>query len=65
MLYNGDVRPVGPQAPDLESGGGLHWPAVKKMHGKLKPFIGPLITTVVVMALVNRVEFLRKLVYGA
>lgn len=35
------------------------------MLGKLKPFIGPFVTTIVVLALVNRVEFLRKLVYGA
>lgn len=35
------------------------------MLGKLKPFIGPVITTLVVMVLVNRVGFLRNLVYGA
>jgi hypothetical protein len=35
------------------------------MLAKLKPFIGPVITTLVVMVLVNRVAFLRNLVYGA
>ena len=35
------------------------------MLGKLKPFIGPAITTIVVLVLVNRVGFLRNLVYGA
>ena len=35
------------------------------MLGKLKPFIGPAITTLVVLVLVNRVGFLRNLVYGA
>lgn len=35
------------------------------MLAKLKPFIGPVVLTIVVMVLVNRVPFLRSLVYGA
>lgn len=35
------------------------------MLDKLKPFIGPVVLTIVVMVLVNRVPFLRSLVYGA
>ena len=35
------------------------------MLAKIKPFIGPVITTLVIMILVNRVAFLRNLVYGA
>ncbi len=35
------------------------------MLAKLKPFIGPVVVTVIVMVLVNRIPFLRGLVYGA
>jgi hypothetical protein len=35
------------------------------MFAKIKPFIGPTLTTIVVLVLVNRVAFLRNLVYGA
>jgi len=64
ILYNETVRPERPQATDLESVGGHNRPAFEDMN-KLKPFIGPAITTILIMALVTRVEFLRKLVYGA
>jgi len=36
-----------------------------EMLAKLKPFLGPVVVTLVVMVLVNRVPFLRGLVYGA
>jgi hypothetical protein len=32
---------------------------------KIKPFIGPIVTTLVIMVAVNRIGFLRSLVYGA
>ena len=32
---------------------------------KLKPFLGPVVVTVIVMILVNRVPMLRSLVYGS
>jgi hypothetical protein len=35
------------------------------MLGKLKPFIGPAVTTIVVLILVNRISALRNLVYGS
>lgn len=35
------------------------------MLAKLKPLVGPAIVTIVVMVLVNRIPFLRSLVYGA
>ena len=34
------------------------------MLGKLKPFIGPFVVTVVTLIIVNKVSFLRNLVYG-
>jgi hypothetical protein len=35
------------------------------MFGKIKPFVGPAITTLVILVLVNRVPMFRNLVYGA
>jgi hypothetical protein len=35
------------------------------MLAKIKPFIGPIVTSLVVLIVVNRVAFLRNLVYGA
>ena len=35
-----------------------------EMLAKLKPFLGPVVVTVIVMILVNRVPMLRSLVYG-
>jgi hypothetical protein len=35
------------------------------MLAKLKPFLGPVVVTIIVMVLVNRIPFLRGLVYGA
>jgi hypothetical protein len=35
------------------------------MLGKLKPFIGPFVVTIVTLILVNKVTFLRNLVYGS
>lgn len=34
------------------------------MFAKIKPFIGPVVSTIVVLIVVNRVPFLRNLVYG-
>jgi len=34
------------------------------MLGKLKPFLGPIFTTVLVLIAVNKITFLRNLVYG-
>lgn len=31
---------------------------------KIKPFIGPVVVTLIVMVAVNRIGFLRNLVYG-
>lgn len=36
-----------------------------EMLAKLKPFLGPVVVTVIVMILVNRVPMLRSLVYGS
>jgi hypothetical protein len=35
------------------------------MLSKVKPFIGPVVVTLIVMVAVNRIGFLRNLVYGA
>lgn len=36
-----------------------------RVMSKIKPFIGPVVVTIIVMVAVNRIGFLRNLVYGA